>query len=63
MDETELDELVDNSFVEIDRFNDETADVGTDIHKVAEIIFANETYDKIVGLYMELVDDSSCARQ
>ena len=42
MDETELDELVDNSFVEIDRFNDETADVGTDIHKVAEIIFAND---------------------
>lgn len=28
-----------------------------------EIIFANETYDKIVGLYMELVDNSSCARQ
>ena len=34
------------------------------VHKVNhEIIFANETYDKIVGLYMELVGNSNCARQ
>lgn len=28
-----------------------------------EIIFANETYEKIVGLYTELENDSSCTRQ
>jgi hypothetical protein len=41
MDESELNELVNNSFVEVEKFNNETSNIGTDIHKVAEIIFAN----------------------
>ena len=43
----EMEEIVDNTYNKIKKFNDTRADLGTDAHKIAEIIFSNPNFVNI----------------